>query len=207
MLVTVKGTAVRTLTNPSGRYQIAATSPQDTLVFTLLGWEERELGIGGRGVVDVVMEPSAIALQELTVIGYQTVARDRMTAAVSVVDVDEIRLTPTANPMQALLGRVAGVRITSTGAPGAGTTVRVRGISTLGNNNPLYVIDGIPTTGPAVERLNPEDIESIQVLRDAASASIYGSRASNGVIVITTRSAQSQGVSVTYNSDLTFSTM
>ena len=207
MLVTVKGTAVRTLTNPSGRYQIAATSPQDTLVFTLLGWEERELGIGGRGVVDVVMEPSAIALQELTVIGYQAVARDRMTAAVSVVDVDEIRLTPTANPMQALLGRVAGVRITSTGAPGAGTTVRVRGISTLGNNNPLYVIDGIPTTGPAVERLNPEDIESIQVLRDAASASIYGSRASNGVIVITTRSAQSQGVSVTYNSDLTFSTM
>ena len=205
--VVVKGGMAGALTGPNGRYEIVAPSPTDTLVFTFIGYERLEVPIDGRARVDAVLQIAAIALEELTVMGYQTVATANLTSAVSVVDVDEIRQTPTNSPIKALQGRVPGLSIRTDGNPLAeGATVRIRGVKTLGNNDPLYVIDGIPSTGRAAHSLRAEDIESIQVLKDAASASIYGARSSNGVIVITTRSPQRQPLSIKIGSHITMST-
>lgn len=204
--VQIRDTPAGTLTNAEGRYSITAPSPSAVLVFSRLGYTSTDVPLDGRSVVDVAMESGAIALEGLTVMGYQTVETDRMTAAVDVVDVEEIQATTSNSAIKALQGRVPGLTITANGNPSQeGATVRIRGISTLGNNDPLYVIDGIPTKSQAAHRIRPEDIESIQVLKDAASASIYGARASNGVIVITTKSPERQPMTINYSTSLTTS--
>jgi TonB-linked SusC/RagA family outer membrane protein len=205
--VAVKGTAVGTITDAQGRYRLTAATPDGTLVFSRLGSASQEVLIDGRAAIDVALRPEVLALEGLTVIGYQTVQRERLTGAVSVVDVDDVRGTPASSPIEALQGRVPGLTISTSPEPvDEGASVRIRGVSTLGNNDPLYVIDGIPTKGTAAHRLRPDDIESIQVLKDAASASIYGSRSSNGVIVITTRSPLRQPLAIDYSGSVTAST-
>lgn len=204
--VRVQGTSAVTLTDADGRYAISAPSPNTTLTFSMLGYVSQDVPVDGGVVVNVALEATAVALEGLTVIGYQTVERDKMTAAVSVVDVEDIQATTSNSAIKALQGRVPGLTVSSTGDPlQEGATVRVRGISTLGNNDPLYVIDGIPTKSLAAHRLRPENIESIQVLKDAASASIYGARASNGVIVITTKSPEQQPITINYSTSFTHS--
>jgi TonB-linked SusC/RagA family outer membrane protein len=204
--VRVKGTGVGTITNAGGRFQVTAPSPNDTLVFQSVGFRAQEVAIDGRAEVNVTLQTAAFALDELVVTGYQVQRRGDITGSVAVVDLEEVRRVPQPNVMQAVQGRVPGVTITGDGSPFGGAQVRIRGTGTLGNNDPLYVIDGVPSKTDAVQRLNSNDIESMQILRDAAAASIYGSRASNGVVVITTRRARTGQLRVEYNGDMTAST-
>ena len=134
----------------------------------------------------IVLEEDAKLLNEVVVTGYTTQRKADLTGAISVVSDDEIAKQNENNPIKALQGRVPGMNITADGSPSGTATVRIRGIGTLNNNDPLYIVDGVPTKA-GMHELNGNDIESIQVLKDAASASIYGSRAANGVIIITTK--------------------
>ena len=206
-IVRIQGGSSGVFTDAQGEYTLTVPAGTTSLVFSQIGFASQEVAIAGRSEINVALQAQAIALEGLTVVGYQTVVREKVTGSVAVVKVDEIRNTPSGSAITALQGRVPGLSVSGSGNPlDEGTAVRIRGIKTIGNNDPLYVIDGIPTKGTAVHRLNPEDIESIQVLKDAASASIYGSRASNGVIVVTTKTPERQPVEIKYNSSLTAST-
>jgi len=189
-----KGTQNGTTTNGSGDYQLAVANGA-TLVFSFVGLTSKEVAVGNAGVVNVVMEDDLQNLNEVVVTGYKAERRADLTGAVAVVKLDEVRSMPAANVMQNLQGRVPGVYIQTDGSPGAAATVQIRGQGTLNasNTGPLYVIDGVPTT-EGLQTVNQNDIESIQVLKDASSASIYGSRAGNGVIIVTTKQAK-KGVS------------
>ncbi len=182
-----KGTKNGTNTDFDGKYTILVSS-KATLIFSSIGMSSQEKSVNGQTTVNVALKESATGLNEVVVTGYQTQKKADLTGAVTVIKMSDIKESTSGNVLQALQGKVPGVLITTNGDPGAGATVRIRGGSTLvsGSNDPLYVIDGVPTTG-GIELLNPNDIESMQVLKDASSSSIYGSRASNGVILITTK--------------------
>jgi TonB-dependent SusC/RagA subfamily outer membrane receptor len=143
--------------------------------------------MAGRITVDVSMEQSIAVLDEVVVTGYMAQRRADITGAVGSVDVESVNRQSSASVLKALDGRVAGVTVETSGSPGSRSTIRVRGISSFQNNDPLYIIDGTPTVGSYLNFLNPNDIESIQVLKDASAASIYGARAQNGVIIIETK--------------------
>lgn len=184
--VTVASKLQTVSTNTEGRFEIEAETG-DSLNISYVGLKTQVIPITAAiNDMSVTMLASAGALSEVVVTGYQSQRKADLTGAVSVVNVNQIKDIPLGNPLKALQGRVPGVFITSNGAPSGGATVRIRGIGTLGNNDPLYVIDGIPTKR-GLEELNQNDIESIQVLKDASSATIYGSRAANGVIIVTTK--------------------
>lgn len=185
--VVVKGTSTGTVTGPNGEYEITAPSPTDTLVFSFVGYETQEVPIRGRSQVDVTLQASAVKAAGVVVTGYQKQRETNLTGAVSVVEAEEVQSTSDGNFVKSLQGRAAGLNVLSDGTPGGGNSaVRIRGFSSLYGNAPLFVIDGVPTqTG--FETLNPRDIESIQVLKDASAASVYGARAANGVIVVTTK--------------------
>lgn len=183
--VSIKGTVLGTATDINGRYALEAENPTDTLVFSFVGFVTQEVPIEGREVIDVALVEEVAGLEELIVVGYSTQQRGDISGSVSIVDIDRARIGSSQQVDKQLQGRAPGVTVISSGQPGEQPTVRIRGISTFGNNDPLYVVDGIPTQN--IENLSPGDIESMQILKDAAAASIYGSRASNGVIVITTR--------------------
>jgi TonB-linked SusC/RagA family outer membrane protein len=182
--ILVKGTSNGTSTDNDGKYSLT-TPPDATLVISFIGYKTIEVEVGNRTQVDLALDPEVTALQEVVVTGYTTQNRRDITGAVSVVKTSELLATPAGNLQQQLQGRVAGVVTSGTGVPGAGAKVRVRGFGSFGNNDPLYIIDGVPTYN--VNNINPQDIESMQVLKDASSASIYGARAANGVVIITTK--------------------
>ena len=184
--IIVKGTTNGTTTDASGAYSITVGSGQTVLVFSFIGYAPQEIDVNGRAVIDVGMLPDASTLQEVVVIGYTTQAKKDVTGAVSTIGGDVISKTPVTDVSSVLQGRVAGVTVEGQGGPGTPQVVRVRGYGTLGNNNPLYVIDGVQTTG-GLNLINQNDIESITVLKDAASCAQYGARGSSGVIVITTK--------------------
>lgn len=191
--VTVKGALQTVTTDNNGRFTIIA-STGETLNFTYIGMRAASATVPGDGTpITLVMEAQAGDLSEIVVTGYQTQKKADLTGAVSVVKMDDIKNVRVGNPIRSLQGRIPGVNISANGSPGGGATVRIRGIGTLGNNDPLYVIDGIPTKR-GLQEINQDDIESIQVLKDASSASIYGSRSANGVIIVTTKKAK-QGIS------------
>ena len=176
-------------TDSSGRFSINADM-DDAITFSYVGMKMYSMKVTtASGNISIELEDNTNDLNQIVVTGYQTQKKADLTGAVSVVDVSDIKDIPLGNPVKALQGRVPGVFITADGAPSGGATVRIRGIGTLGNNDPLYVIDGIPTKR-GLQELNQDDIESIQVLKDASSATIYGSRAANGVIIITTKKAK-----------------
>src|SRR5256885_3087 len=184
--VSVKGGKVGTLTATNGRYTIDAPSPTDTLVFTIIGYRASEVPIAGRAVVNVAMEAAAIAMQEVVVTGYGTQQKRDVTGAMASVKAEDI--TPIAAPSvdQMLQGRVAGVQvIPSSGKPGDNAVIRIRGIGTLNDASPLYVVDGMLLND--ISFVNPSDILSVDVMKDASAEAIYGSRGANGVIIITTR--------------------
>ncbi|HEY8920470.1 MAG TPA: TonB-dependent receptor plug domain-containing protein, partial [Chitinophaga sp.] len=187
--VTVQAGNRNTITNANGNFTIQA-APDEVLNFSYIGMKPVSQKAGeGSTALSIQMEENATDLNQVIVTGYQTQKKADLTGAVSVVDVKEIKDIPLGNPVKALQGRVPGVFITTTGDPNSSATVRIRGIGTLGNNDPLYVIDGIPTKR-GLQELNQSDIESIQVLKDASAATIYGSRAANGVIIVTTKRAK-----------------
>ena len=179
-----KGTSNGVMSDFDGNYSIEV--PEDAVLqISYVGYATKEINVNGRNKIDIVLEEDAAALEEVVVVGYGTQRKQDLTGAVSVVKVDELVQQPNAQVTSQLQGRVSGVSITGGGQPGEAPQVKIRGSNTFGNNTPLYVIDGIPTE--SINNINPNDIESMQVLKDAASASIYGSRAANGVIIITTK--------------------
>ena len=187
--VTVQAGNANAITDNAGHFSINA-APGDMLTFTYLGMKPFTQGVPANvSVLSIELEENATDLNQVIVTGYQTQKKADLTGAVAVVNVAEIKDIPLGNPLKALQGRVPGVSISTDGAPNSAATVRIRGIGTLGNNDPLYVIDGIPTKR-GLQELNQNDIESIQVLKDASSATIYGSRAANGVIIVTTKKAK-----------------
>lgn len=203
--VVIKGTTVGTATDAQGNFTLNVPDGNGTLVISFIGYKTQEVPINNRSTVNVTLETDVQALRELVVTGYSTQQKKDLTGAVSVIDVEEIKDIPTGNPMRALQGRVPGVNITTNGSPSGEATVRIRGIGTLGNNDPLYVIDGIPTKS-GLEQISQADIESIQVLKDASSATIYGSRAANGVIIVTTKRAKSGVSRINFNSSVSTQT-
>ena len=184
--VVVEGTNTGVVTDFDGNYQINA-STGDQLTFSSLGFASQTITVGNQSQINVTLMSSVDILDEVVVSGYQTQQRRSLSGAIGTVDTEEAFKTQVTNAAEALQGRVAGVQVTSGGGPGAAPVIRIRGYSTTNDNSPLYVIDGIQTTDPNVMRdINPRDIENISVLKDGAAA-IYGARASNGVIVVTTK--------------------
>jgi TonB-dependent starch-binding outer membrane protein SusC len=185
--VLVKGSNSGGNTDANGAYSISVPD-KSTLVFSFVGYTTQEVSVGNRSTINLALAPDTKALQEVVVTGYASQSKKDITGAVAVVDVKEMKKVNASNIADQLQGRVAGVQVSSSGDPGSAAFIRVRGIGSINQNEPLYVIDGVPVQNESnLNFLNPNDIESIQVLKDAASASIYGSRAANGVIVVTTK--------------------
>ncbi len=193
-----KGTSTGTVTDFDGNFTIKVKSGA-MLVFSYVGYQTQELP--AQSGMKVVMKDDAQTLSEVVVTGYTTQRKADLTGAISTVSIDEMAKQNENNPMKALQGRVPGMNISADGNPSGAATVRIRGIGTLNNNDPLYIIDGVPTKS-GMHELNGNDIESIQVLKDAASASIYGSRAANGVIIITTKRGKSGQVKVNLDASI-----
>lgn len=194
--VSLKGTTTATQTNADGEYSISVPGSNSILVFSFVGMVQQEVATGSRSQIDVVLQSDQALLDEVVVIGYGTVKKKDLSGAVSVVKVSELVEQPSANITNQLQGRASGVTIIGTGSPGEAPRVTIRGINSFGNNSPLYIVDGVPYGD--VNNFNPNDIESMQVLKDAGAASIYGSRAANGVIIITTKRGKGK-VKVNYD--------
>ncbi|MDH4461957.1 MAG: SusC/RagA family TonB-linked outer membrane protein, partial [Flectobacillus sp.] len=208
--VFVKGTQKGTTSDARGKYAISVSDKDDVLVFSSIGYEKQEVAILKRILINVSMKSGNQSLDEVVVIGYGKAKRSEITTSISSISEKEIKNLPVAGIDQAMQGKVAGVTISSNGGqPGGGISVRVRGITSVNGNEPLYVIDGVPMQGSRssisqdqlggqagqssqspLAALNPNDIVSIDVLKDASAQAIYGSRAANGVVVITTKSGK-----------------
>ena len=184
--VMVKGGTIGTVTNLDGEFSITLPADNETLVFSMVGMKTLEVNTRNRTSINVLLESDTKVLEQMVVTGYTTQKKADLTGAVSVVNVDEIKKSAENNPIKSLQGRVAGMTVSADGNPSGSASIRIRGIGTLNNNDPLLIIDGVPTKG-GMHELNSNDIESIQVLKDASAASIYGSRAGNGVIIITSK--------------------
>lgn len=185
--VLVKGTNIGTSTSMNGEYSLKIPNGATVLVFSFIGYQSQEIAVGAQTTIDVTLKIDAKSLDEVVVIGYGTSTKKELTGAVTAVDGKNIeRINPTRIE-NALQGQIAGVQVTSSsGSPGGAQNIRIRGYTTNGNNNPLVVVDGVPYGVEGLSALNPNDIESINVLKDA-TAGIYGVRAANGVIIITTK--------------------
>ena len=191
-----------TVTDIDGNFTLQA-KPGSTLSISYIGYKNQEVK-AGKGL-KIVLEEESKLLNEVVVTGYTTQRKADLTGAISVVSVDELAKQNENNPIKALQGRVPGMNISADGSPSGTATVRIRGIGTLNNNDPLYIVDGVPTKA-GMHELNGNDIESIQVLKDAASASIYGSRAANGVIIITTKKGKEGKIKVDFDGSIAVST-
>ena len=197
--VMVQGTTTGTITDLNGVYSLSI--PADAVLsFDCIGFKGVTVAVEGRTVVDVVLQENSEFLDEVVVVGYTTMKRRDVLGAVSKVDGEQLAKVPVSSVQESLQGRIAGVNVSSqTGAPGAGISVRIRGTSSISSSNdPLYIVDGIPVEG-ALNTLAAGDIDNITVLKDASSAAIYGSRATNGVVLITTKSGKEGSAKVSYN--------
>lgn len=196
-----KGSQRGTTTNAKGQYSIRVRNDQSNLVFSMLGYAPREERVGKRTVIDVVLEEESSAIDEVVVVGYGYVRRADLTGSVASVNTEEMNKAPVRSFDEALAGRVAGVQVTSSeGEPGSSVSIIVRGQNSLTqDSSPLYVVDGFPLESFNASALNPADIVSIDVLKDASSTAIYGARGANGVIMITTRSGREGRTQVSYD--------
>jgi TonB-linked SusC/RagA family outer membrane protein len=204
--VIIKGTTIGTVTNSDGVYSISA-SADHTLSFSFIGYKSQEILVGQQSTIDIELEEDIETLNEVVVIGYGEVKRENVTGAISSISGEELLKTRPTTFDQALQGKVAGVVVQQTsGQPGGGVSVQIRGLSSFGNNSPLYVIDGVIIgqsfdsgggTNP-LATISPSDIESIDVLKDASASAIYGSQATNGVIIITTKRGKEGPPRITY---------
>lgn len=204
MAVMEQGTTNGVVTDENGEYSITVSSPDVTLEFYSLGYETVTEAVRGRAVIDVVSGEEATALEGAVAIGYGTVKKQDLTTAVSVVSNEDMKLRPVSEASGFIQGKVAGVQVQQTsGLPGGGMTVRIRGASSIASSNdPLYVVDGVPVGegNYAIAYLSPNDIESMSILKDASSAAIYGSRAANGVVLITTKQGKvSRGPQINFS--------
>lgn len=196
--VNVKGTTTSTTTSVDGAFSIKVPTDASILVISYIGNEPVEVSTAGKDIINVTMVARASGgLDEIVVTGYTTQKKKDIIGAVAVVSPKDLLATPSSNIAMQLQGRAPGVLVSTSGDPGAPAVVRIRGFGSAGNNDPLYIIDGVPTDDAS--KINPFDVESMQVLKDASSASIYGSRASNGVIIITTKQGKSGRINVNYD--------
>ena len=199
--VKVKGTAVGVSTDVNGNFTINVPDGSTTLVFTYIGYTTQEVAIAGRTTLNVQLNQNTEALQEVVVVGYGTQKKSDLTGSVVSVTAKDIKDQAFSNINQALQGKVAGVTFTSTsGDPGEGVNVRIRGLSTFGSSGPLYVVDGMPMEAADINSINPNDIESTTILKDGSAAAIYGARSANGVILLTTKSGSERVPTVSFNS-------
>src|SRR5690554_4479686 len=197
--IIIKGTLSGTVSDLEGNYTIDVPNEDDVLVFSSIGYVTQEIPVNGRTLINVTLLEDTQSLDEVVVTGYSTQRQKDITGSISVVDVDKLKEMPASNFGQQLQGRAAGVTVGTQGAPGSSTMIRIRGVGTVNNNGPLYIIDGVSTRNQDLNSLNPNDIESLQVLKDASAASIYGAQASNGVIIITTKKGKMGKPVVSYD--------
>ncbi len=214
--VAVKGTTKGASTDVSGNFKIEVPGSSTVLVVSFVGYDTQELVVGNKTNFDVVLTSRENVLEEMVVIGYGTQKKSDLTGAVGSVKQDQLLERPAASLNQALSGRMSGVQVnTNSGRPGGRTTIRVRGFSSINSsNNPLYVVDGVMLPqnnqaqfSSAIDYINPNDIVSVEVLKDASSTAIYGARGANGVILVTTKKGKANESQVTYNSDFSVNTI
>jgi TonB-linked SusC/RagA family outer membrane protein len=189
--VLLKGTTQGTVTDIQGQYRLNVPGDDAVLVFTSIGYTAEEVEVGNQSTISMTMLPDVQALSEIVVTGYSAEERKDVTGAVSTVETEQLQAVPSGNIEQQLQGRVSGVTVVTNGQPGTSSIVRVRGFGAFGGNEPLYIVDGVPVQ--STDFLQPNDIASTTVLKDAAAASIYGARAANGVIVYTTKKGKKDG--------------
>ncbi|MBK7133985.1 MAG: TonB-dependent receptor [Bacteroidales bacterium] len=190
-----KGTANGAITDVNGNFAISVASPASILSISFIGYSTQEVVVGDRTTIDIVLKESVSALDEIVVVGYSTQTRKSLTGSVSTVNAAALSESSAVNPMQRLQGKVAGVTILNQHTPGEGATIRIRGMTTINDANPLYVVDGVPGG-----TYSPNDVETITILKDAAAQSIYGARAANGVVLITTKAGKkNQKISMNVN--------
>jgi len=194
--VVVKSTVSGTITDIDGNYTLSVPDQSAVLSFSFVGYKTQEVTVGSQTTINVTLEADVLGIDEVVVTGYSVQRKRDLTGAVGVVEAEELKTQPVGNVANQLQGRTSGVTVIGSGEPGETSKVRIRGFSSFENNNPLYIVDGVPTMD--IANLNPNDIQSMSVLKDAGAASIYGSRASNGVIVVTTKRGD-VGVKVTYD--------
>ncbi len=199
--VVIKGTTQGTVTDIDGNYKIVVPDESTVLVFSSVGYTTENITIGTQSVIDVNMNPDIMALKEIVVIGYGTAKREELTGSISSVNLENspVALAPNLNPLESLKGKVSGLNIGATNTAGGEPSMLVRGTNSLGgNNDPLIILDGVIYMG-SLSDINPNDIASVDVMKDALSASIYGSRSANGVIAITTKKGRSEKPVITFN--------
>lgn len=194
--IIIQGTGQGTVSDIDGNFVITVPGPEAVLVFSSIGYTTEAVTVGNQSVIDMVLVADVTSLKEIVVTGYATQQKQDVTGAVGIVKPAELTQMPQGNVTQQLQGRVSGVTVTQDSRPGQNAKVRIRGFGSFYSNAPLYIVDGVPTGD--INTLNPEDVESLTVLKDAGAASIYGSRASNGVIVVTTKQGK-KGMNVNYN--------
>lgn len=201
--IIVKGTTTGGITDIDGNYTVAIPDDQAALVFSSVGYETIEVAVGTQSVIDVTLQPDLTTLSEIVVVGYGTQEKRDVTASIASLDGDKLTAIPTGSTVDAMKGQIAGVDVTQQGGrPGENQRVLIRGRRSLAaTNNPLYVVDGIPMTDgeSTIQDINPQDIASVEILKDAAATAIYGSRGSNGVILISTKRGKSGKTNITYD--------
>lgn len=196
--VVIEGTTTGTITDIDGNFSLE-TAQGDVVVFSFIGYETQKVAVGSQTTLNVILQESVELVNEVVVVGYGSQKVKDLTSSITTVKSEELTKTPAGQAMQALQGKVAGLQIVNTGSPGSEPTVRIRGIGSypgIGSSNPLYVVDGMYFN--SIDFLNPSDIETLSVLKDASAAAIYGVRAANGVVLITTKKGTKQKATITY---------
>lgn len=196
--IQIRGTNLGTISDSDGKYALATNGVNAVFVYSYIGYLSQEITVGNKTKIDMVLIDDIKNLSEVVVTGYAAQRKQDITGAVTVINTKELTALPAASVTQMLQGRASGVTVGNDNSPGGGTMVRIRGFGSINNNSPLYVIDGVPTQG-ALNQINPNDIESMQVLKDASAASIYGARAANGVVIITTKKGKTGEPNITFD--------
>ncbi len=196
--VVVKGTTNGTITDGNGRFSVSNIPEMATLQFSFVGMKSQEIAVGNKTTINIQLEEETVGIEEVVAIGYGTQRKKDLTGSVAVVKTSDLRSLPVPSISDALQGRAAGVQVISSGKPGDDATFRIRGTGTINNSDPLIVIDGMPVSG-GLNQLNKDDIESLQVLKDASATAIYGSRGANGVVIVTTKRGVNGQSQVNFN--------
>ncbi|SEL49045.1 SusC/RagA family TonB-linked outer membrane protein [Parapedobacter koreensis] len=206
--VSIKGTATQTQTDDAGEYRITVPGSDAILVFSYTGYTSQEVTVAGQTRINVTLRPDEESLEEVVVVGYGTQRKSDLTGSVASIKSADLNQRPAVNVEQQMAGRIAGVSVsTNSGRPGGQTNVRIRGYNSVNASNaPLYIIDGVIGAGP-IAYLNPNDIESLEVLKDASATAIYGARGANGVIIVTTKKGSKDGGKISYDPYFSFGTM
>lgn len=197
--ILIKGTVFGTQTDSEGNYLLEVPDDQGTLVISSIGYQTQEIAVSGRSVIDVILDVDITTLGEVVVVGYGTQERKDVTGSVSSIKPEQLTSLPVVTVSDALQGRAAGLQVLTSGTPGNDARMIIRGLSSINGTDPLIVIDGFPTQS-GLNTINPNDVENIEILKDASATAIYGSRAANGVVIVTTKrgSKSSSGFQVDF---------